>query len=164
MKPIIISIAALLVLAVVAALSLGLARQSQTAGSGEDQAFPTEWSAGQFIYRTDYTLADCEMRITTEVMEPKGYEAENRVLIAPLTALDPARIETTARNPALGLPGLLTFHAKPGAAVRCELRAGGPCPTATRDKAELQLPPFWADRPDDLARLVRAEIDGCTAP
>ncbi|QDC09492.1 hypothetical protein FHY55_09640 [Oceanicola sp. D3] len=163
MKIAILSISALFVLGVVAALALGLARRSQTTGTGEDEAFPTQWSAGQFTYQTDYTLAKCELRITTQVIDPKGFEAENRVLIAPLTALDPERIETTSRNPVLGLPGLLTFHTRPGAQVRCELLAGGPCPTASRDKAELQLPPFWADRPDDLSRLIRAEIDGCIA-
>ena len=119
--------------------------------------------AGQLTYQTDYSLADCELKITTQVIEPKGFESENRVLIAPLAALDPGRIEATPRNPALGLPGLLTFHTRPGAQVRCALLTGGACATANRDKAELQLPPFWADRPDDLSRLIRAEIDGCIA-
>ncbi|SIN93722.1 hypothetical protein [Vannielia litorea] len=162
MRIAVISISVLLGIVIIAALALGLSRRSQTSGTGQDEAFPTQWSAGQFTYRTDLVTADCEMRISTEVLEPDGFEAENRVLIAPMAALDPERIETTARNPALGLPGLLTFHARPGEAVRCELLAGGPCPTATRDKAELQLPPFWADRPDDLARLIRADIEACT--
>ncbi len=163
MRLFIIAASALIVLAVVAAAAIGLSRRSTTSGTGEDEAFPTEWRAGQFTYRTDVSSADCELRITTEVVEPEGFEAENRMLIAPLAALDPARIEATPRNPALGLPGLLTFHARPGQTVRCELLSGGPCPTPSRDKAELQLPPFWADRPDDFARLIRADMEACTA-
>ncbi|MCO6382186.1 hypothetical protein [Oceanicola sp. 502str15] len=162
MRPALIALTALLVLGTVAALALGLSRRSQTAGSGEDEGFPTLWSAGAFTYRTDLETGGCEMKITTEVIEPEGFDGESRVLSVALSALDPARIETTSRNPALGLPGLLTFHARPGETVACTLLEGGPCPTATRDKAELQLPPFWADRPDDLARLIRADIDGCT--
>ena len=159
-KPLIALIATALI-AAAALVAYALSPRVEVSGD-DDSAWPMEWTVGQVTYRTDTETADCRIRITTEVIAPEGLEEENRVLTAHLADLDPAAIQTTAANPVLGLPGLVTLTARPEASVRCELLSGQPCPTPERARAELQLPPYWADRPDDFARLIRADIERCS--